>query len=167
MNCIAVVNPERVTPEVVVAYSLRTAARAVVFDGDGRIALLHVQHHAYHKLPGGGIESGEDIATALTRECQEEIGCAIYIGESLGEVHEYRKKYQQHQISYCFTAQVQGEKGQPSFTAEEQAGGFAVPWYFPDEALMILESQVPTNYTGEFITIRDTAIVRTALKLRA
>jgi len=162
MHCIAIVNPDGVTEAVLSAYSIRTAARAIVFDADGRIALLHVRHLAYHKLPGGGIEPGEDIATALVRECLEEIGCAIYVGESLGEVHEYRAQYQQHQISYCFTARVQGEKGESSFTAEELAGGFAVEWYFPDEALMILESQSPENYTGQFITLRDAAIVRAA-----
>ena len=40
-------------------FRIREAARAVVVDENGRVALLKVGKHSYHKLPGGGIdESG-------------------------------------------------------------------------------------------------------------
>jgi 8-oxo-dGTP diphosphatase len=162
MSVIATINPESLSPETVATFTVRQAARAVVFREDGRIALLHVKAHAYHKLPGGGIEPGEDIAAALVRECLEEIGCDIYIGESLGEVHEYRERFTQHQISYCFTARVAGVVGVPKFTEDEQADGFALEWYQPGEALMILTSQSPTDYVGQFVTFRDTAILQLA-----
>lgn len=156
---LATINPDDVTPAELMTFSVRTAARAVVFDVAGKIALLSVTTHGYHKLPGGGIEAGEDITKALARECQEELGCALYIGESLGEIHEYRKLYTQHQISYCFTAQVDGMVGVPTFTPQEMADGFEVEWYTPAQALMILQSETPDDYIGSFIVVRDALII--------
>ena len=56
-------------------FSLRVAARAIVTDGNSAVALLHGAKHSYHKLPGGGVEAGEDLALALHREIKEELGC--------------------------------------------------------------------------------------------
>ena len=42
-------------------YSQREAARAVMADAEGRIALLHVVKYGYYKIPGGGIDPGESI----------------------------------------------------------------------------------------------------------
>jgi 8-oxo-dGTP diphosphatase len=161
MSRIATINPELIPVEIAATYTVRQAARALVFNADGRIALLHVSNQEYYKLPGGGIEPGEDIVAALVRECREEIGCSIFVGESLGEVHELRSKFLQYQISYCFTARVEGEVGEPAFTDEEIAQGFTLEWYWPEEASMIFESQSPTDYIGQFITLRDSAILKT------
>ena len=71
----------------------REAARAVVFDFENKVALLHVKKHAYHKLPGGGLEEGEDIKTALEREMMEEIGCQVEVQNEIGEIIEYRNQH--------------------------------------------------------------------------
>jgi 8-oxo-dGTP diphosphatase len=162
MGIITLVNPEQVSETEVSAFTHRHAARAVVFDSEGRIALLHVTKYGYHKLPGGGVENGEDLTAALRRECREEIGCEILVGESLGEVHEYRREFLQHQISYCFAARVLGEKGVSQFMPDGEADGFKVEWFYPEESLMVLGSETPSDYTGKFILVRDIAIVRAA-----
>lgn len=161
MGIITVVNPEQVSATELSKYKIRHAARAVVFDTQGRIALLHVTKYGFHKLPGGGVEAGEDLTEALRRECLEEIGCEILVGESLGEVHEYRRQFSQYQISYCFTAQVLGEKGVPQFMPDEAADGFQVEWFLPDEAVMVLESETTHDYAGQYMLVRDLAIMRT------
>lgn len=47
-------------------------ARAVVIDGAGRIFLVkHSYVDGWH-LPGGGVETGESLLTALARELEEE-----------------------------------------------------------------------------------------------
>ncbi len=159
MSIITTVNPESVTATELASFTMRHAARAVVFDTEGRIALLHVTKHGFHKLPGGGVEAGEDLTEALRRECLEEIGCEILVGESLGEVHEYRRQFTQHQISYCFTAQVLGTKGESTFTPDEIADGFEIEWFLPEEALMVLESESTDDYAGQFMLVRDRAII--------
>ncbi len=47
-------------------FKLRTAARAVIFDGK-KVALIRVNEHGYYMLPGGGIDD-DDIKTGLARE---------------------------------------------------------------------------------------------------
>lgn len=67
-----------------IEYKIRRAARAVIFDESGKMALLHVTKDGYHKIPGGGVEDGEDIKEALCREALEEAGCSIEITNELG-----------------------------------------------------------------------------------
>lgn len=38
------------------------------------------------EFPGGKVEMGEDEATALARECREELGVDVRVGARLGEV---------------------------------------------------------------------------------
>lgn len=144
-------------------FRTREAARAVVFDADGKVALLHVGKHKYHKLPGGGIDAGENIPTALARELMEEIGCEAEVTGELGEVIEHRNRFEMIQKSYCFTAKIVGEKGAPDFTEHELANEFSIVWANDlEHAIELLEADKPDNYEGKFIKIRDTAILHTA-----
>ncbi len=77
MKLLAHINPENVTDEIAANFSRRIAVRAVIFDRDGNVAMLAVTRDGYHKLPGGGVEEGEDLHEALARECLEEVGCTI------------------------------------------------------------------------------------------
>ena len=96
-------------PDVAI-HKERGASRAVVFDNDGNIALLHATKKNFHKLPGGGIEQGESIEKALHREIMEEIGCTIKNIRELGIIEEFRNKFSLHQLSYCFLADLDGKR---------------------------------------------------------
>lgn len=158
---LAFVNP---FPEV---YRERRAARALVFDEAGKIALLHVAKRNYHKLPGGGIEAGEDIERALQRELQEEIGCSAKNIRELGVVEEYRQKFSLHQISYCYLAELDGAKGNPHPEESELADGFQPVWLSLEEAIDILESERRVDdYEGRFICRRDLTFLRAGEELR-
>ena len=149
-------NPER--------YGERRTARALVFDGRHRVALLHATKKDYHKLPGGGIEEGEDIIEALKRECLEEIGCNIENVRELGIIEEYRNVFKMHQVSYCFIADLIGEKGQNHLEADEAADGFEPEWMSLDDAVKTLEREAAIeHYEGRFIRLRDLTFLQSEL----
>jgi len=143
-------------------YRFRRAARAIVFDGENKIAILHSSKFNYHKLPGGGVEAGEDILSALDRECLEETGCDIEIESEIGRVIEYRDEFNLYQESFCYLAKIKGEKKKPKFTMEERNNGFSLCWMSIDDAIKILQRDKPTDYSGKFIVQRDLIFLRQA-----
>jgi len=166
MKLIKIINPENVSEEEVSGYRTREAGRAVVFDEEGNVALLSVSKENYYKLPGGGIEEGEDKMTALYRECQEEIGCDVEIVNELGFIVEYRKIFTLKQTSYCYLAKVKGPKGKPDFTDNEQEKGFEVVWLSYEEAIKALnDSRAISVEGGSYIVPRDIAFIEEARDL--
>ena len=150
-------------------YRLRRAARAVIFDKRGRVAMLHATKYGYYKVPGGGIEKGEDIETGLRREVAEEAGCRIEIDGTLGMTVEYRSWYNRKQISYCYVGHVVGKLGRPTFTADEKKEGFKPVWMGLDRALELVEmcakkrdANNTLNYSIRFMANRELAILKQA-----
>jgi 8-oxo-dGTP diphosphatase len=73
-----------------------------------------------------------------------------------------RDKWNLKQESFCYLAKVIGEKGQPQFTAEEIADGFAVKWVSLEEALALMKKDEPNTYDGKFIQVRDLCFLEEA-----
>ena len=162
MKLVKTIQFKDLRPEDIEKFKVRRAARAVVFDSNKNIGILYVGKNNYHKLPGGGLEGDESIEEALRRECLEEIGCNIEPFGELGEVIEYRDKWSLEQHSYCYLANLVGEKGKPDFTQKEIDNGFEIKWVSLEEAIKLLESDKPEGYEGGFIQIRDSSFLKEA-----
>lgn len=143
---------------------LREASRAALFDEDGLVPLLFVSKHNYHKLPGGGIDAGEDKMKALIREAKEEVGAEIKVITEVGEIIEHRSKWNLKQISYCYIGEITS-KGQPAFTDKELNDGFKIVWLSLDAAISALEHDEPDDYEGPFIQRRDWVFLKKAQQI--
>ncbi|MBS3073697.1 NUDIX domain-containing protein [Candidatus Pacearchaeota archaeon] len=132
----------------------REASRAILFDENNLIPLLFVAKYNYHKLPGGGIDDGEDKVEALIREVKEEVGSEIEIIGEVGQIIEFRSKFNLKQISYCYLGKVIS-KGTPNYTEEELEQGFKILWLSLSDAVSKIENDKPENYEGSFIQKRD------------
>ncbi|MDD5251594.1 MAG: NUDIX domain-containing protein [Patescibacteria group bacterium] len=144
---------------------MREAARAILLDDKGRVALLNVSKYGYFKLPGGGIDPGETVLRALRRELLEETGCEAKIDpSSVGATIELRRQLKLFQISYCFIARVSGNKCALKLTPDERREGFKLAWVKPDQALRLLRERHPRNYEGHFIVNRDAILMKAAMQ---
>jgi len=149
-------------------FRTRHAARAIVFNDAGEVALLKAAAYSYHKLPGGGVEANEDMELALERELLEEIGCQADVTREIGEIIEFRDKWQMKQISHCYLANQVGKQQAPQFTQSEIEEGFEIVWA-PNlsAAIKLLEQDQPQNYDGLFIQRRDITFLKAAQELYA
>ncbi len=151
-------------PEDESTLKIREASRVVLFDEDNLIPLLFVTKYNYHKLPGGGINEGEDKAQALVRECLEEAGSKIEVNGEVGKIIEFRSRWDFKQISYCYYGKIIS-KGEPDFTKKELSQGFKIVWLSLKDAISKVENDKPENYEGSFIQKRDIEFLKKARQI--
>jgi len=149
-----------------VRYKIRRAVRAILFNDQNEIAIMHVTKYNYHKLPGGGIEKDETRLNALNRELFEETGCEAKITGDIGVILECRNKFEQFQISYCYLAKLVKKINGPSFTDKEMREGFKLEWMKLSDALETIQNDRPDTYEGRFVRQRDIAFLSSLNKDR-
>ncbi len=117
----------------------RTAVRAIIFIQD---KMLFIEDNKGElKLPGGGIEEGEDDTSALIREVREETGCNV-IPESIkpfGYIEEKRMSFKEemifHQFSRLYFCSVDDTRGETEYSKSEISHGMHVKTCTLDEAI--------------------------------
>lgn len=146
---------------------VRRAARAVLVNDVGQIAVMHFTKTGSYKLPGGGIDKGESIESALQREVREETGYEITDIHELGIVEEDRYYCGMHQTSHCFSAKV-GQFVGTELTEGEAAQGMELVWAASIEDVI---SAITSNSIldeskdeigHEMMKLREVAILRAA-----
>lgn len=149
---------------------IRRAARAVVTNDIGQVAMMHFSKTGSYKLPGGGIDEGELTETALRREVREETGYEITATRELGVVEEDRYFCGMHQTSYCFMAYA-GQFVGTELTKKEADQGMELVWIDSiEEAIAIVGGNSLLDEDGDYIghemmKLREAAILRAALSL--
>lgn len=96
--------------------SIRNSAKAIIIEEGRVLAMEHLDSEGkWYVLPGGGQMAGETLETALLRECAEELGVEIQIGqlrcirEYIGKNHEFRDEDGEiHQVEFMFECEIVG-----------------------------------------------------------
>ena len=135
----------------------RLTARAIVKNQDGLYAVMYAHKWKLHSLPGGGVEEGEDVLTALRREVYEETGCVCDEIRELGIVTENRASLDYTQINYYFAVTTTHTPGENHRTESEQASGTEVRWLRFDEMVRRINEQEFHRVQGKYLKARDVA----------
>ena len=138
----------------------RLTARAIVKNPDGLYAVMYADKFQLHSLPGGGVEDGEDVLTALRREVYEETGCVCDIIQELGIVSENRASLDYTQINYYFVVTTTHAPGENHLTDAERTNGTVVLWHTFDEMVRLINEQEFDRVQGKYLKARDVAALR-------
>ncbi len=146
----------------------RQASRGVLYNGEGKIALLLMKPSGCYKLPGGGVEKGESPADAFLRETREETGYRSKITAYFGTIEEHKYRNHFFQLSHCFAAKAVGAPGSTHLTRAERRLGFSLEWMRPDSAVAMMEDMFHqrTEYSLRFLLLREKAIISNYLYLQ-
>lgn len=124
-------------PEAPAANSVVPAVSAIVPDEDSRILLIRRTDNSYWAIPGGGLEPGESVRQATTREVMEETGIACEVTGLVGiysdpnHVAAYDDGEVRQEFSICFTTRILGgtivtsqESSEVRFVAADEVSGY-------------------------------------------
>jgi 8-oxo-dGTP pyrophosphatase MutT (NUDIX family) len=122
-------------------------ARALVIDGQGRVFLIkHSYVDGWH-LPGGGVETGETLLTALGRELIEEGNIRLTAEPKLhGVFFNARVSRRDHVALYVVRDFVQDEPPRPN--REIVAHGFFAPDALPPDTARATRARIAEVLDG-------------------
>ncbi len=138
----------------------RLTARAIVKNQDGLYAVMYSDKFKLHSLPGGGVENGEGVLTALRREVYEETGCVCDEVKELGIVVENRASLDYTQINYYYVVTTTHKPGENHLTESEQASRTVVQWHTFDEMVRLINEQEFDRVQGKYLKARDVAALK-------
>ena len=90
----------------------RRIARGIVFDDDGKFYFVRANRDdlfgkATHiETPGGGVEDGEELMTAIRRELSEELGIEVDVLCKIGVVSDYYNVIHRHNLTNYYLCRV-------------------------------------------------------------
>lgn len=135
----------------------RITARAIVRNQSGLYAVMYAEKWGLHSLPGGGVEDGEDVRTALRREVYEETGCVCDEIQELGIVSENRASLDYTQINHYFVVTTAHTADENHLTEAERDCRTVVKWVAFDELVRLIHDQEFDRVQGKYLKMRDVA----------
>jgi ADP-ribose pyrophosphatase YjhB (NUDIX family) len=154
------------TPELLDVIS-RYGSRGVLVDGMLNVAMMYMSKINLHKLPGGGINGGENIRDAFLREVKEETGYNAEIIHEMGYIEEHKKRNNFLQCSYCFIAKAYNSSSNTMLTESELELGMEVRWMTLDKALEVMNYSllICDDYSTNFMILRDKTLLEESVNL--
>lgn len=143
----------------------RLTARAILRNQDGLYAVLHAKMFNWYSFPGGGIDQGEDVLSALRREILEETGCTCDVIEELGIIDENRACMDYTQRSFYYIVTTTHQPGERHLTMDEQEVNSVLYWCTYDEMVQLITTQEFDWAKGKYLKARDVAALNEYTKL--
>lgn len=143
----------------------RVTARAIVRNAEGLYAVMYAGKFHLYSLPGGGIEEGEDLITALRREILEETGCQCDRIRELGKVKENRACQDYTQISYYYVVDTCQSPQPIRLTEAEQRSRTAVQWRTLEEVTRLICAPEHNTVQRKYLQARDAAALRAYMSM--
>ncbi|MBT4879354.1 MAG: NUDIX domain-containing protein [Alphaproteobacteria bacterium] len=115
--------------------SIRTSVKGIIIRDDKLLCVQYDRGNGlYFALPGGGQEPGETLHEALKRECLEEIGCAVSVGELsfirdyLADNHEFAHQNPNfQQVEFMFQCTL-SDNAEPNYDLKGDMYQIGVQW---------------------------------------
>lgn len=119
----------------------RPSVRGVIIK-NGKIAMMHSLKYDYYKLPGGGIEEGEELRDTLVREVKEESGLVVKKDtiKEFGYVRRIEKGMFEDifmQENYYFLCDVEDNISSQELDDYEAEEGFTLEFVTPEHAINV------------------------------
>ena len=127
----------------------RPSARGIILK-DGKIAVIYSRKSKFYKIPGGGVEPGEDNLSAMIREVKEESGLTV-LPETIkefGYVHRIQKGEHEPvfvQDNFYYLCDVENTQELPRYTDTEKSQEFIPVFVDLTEAIKVNQEYVKAH----------------------
>jgi ADP-ribose pyrophosphatase YjhB (NUDIX family) len=126
---------------------LTIGVRGLVFDAQGRVFLVKHSYVTGWHLPGGGVEHGETLVAALTRELREEGNIELLGSPELYGIYWNRRiAWRDHVALYVVRSFRQTAPPQPN--SEIVAHGFFAPDALPEGTTVSTRARIAEVLAG-------------------
>jgi len=132
------------------ARGLTLGVRAVVIDGTGRVFLVKHSYVAGWHLPGGGVEAGETLMTALTRELREEGNIELGGEPDFFAIYFNRRASRRDHVALYIVRSFQ-QSAPPQPNSEIIAHGFFAPDALPPDTTRATRARIAEVLEGRAI----------------
>lgn len=136
---------------------VRVAVRGVILKGD-EIGIIKVDKYDCFIFPGGGVDEGEDLISALTRELEEEAGYNISVKEHILTTETTERTFTH--VNHFYICEIVGTSS-VSYTDEEVGLGIHFEWMKLSDLY-----EYYLNYHDELRFGQENMIVQRSIKSR-
>jgi len=126
---------------------LTIGVRALVVDGTGRVFLVKHSYVAGWHLPGGGVETGETLVTALARELREEGNIELMEPPVLRAVYFNRRASRRDHVA-LYVVRSFHQTAVPEPNHEIVAHGFFATDALPEDTTRATRERIAEFLTG-------------------